>query len=126
MIFYLLLTVFLAVCIVLIIVILIQRASGGGLAGAFGGGGSDTVLGGLQNREMVKLTTWLAVAFVVLAILMDFIPPSRKTADVDELNTAPVTGTVPSNTSSTDQSGSPSAGDSAPLETGGGGAANGK
>lgn len=82
MIYYLLVTLFLIVLVLMIIVILLQRARGGGLVGALGAGGSETALGALGNKEMVKFTTWLAIAFFLLAILLDFNPPERQGADL--------------------------------------------
>ena len=83
-----LLFIFIVVGIAMIIAILLQRARGGGLAGAFGGGTSDNFLGGLQSREMVRFTTWLAIAFFVLAVLLDFFPQERRGVDLDEAITA--------------------------------------
>lgn len=82
MIYYLLVTLFIVVLVLMIIVILLQRARGGGLVGALGAGGSDTALGALGNKEMVKFTTWLAIAFFLLAVLLDFNPPERKGVDL--------------------------------------------
>lgn len=87
MIYYLLITLFIIVLVLMIIVILLQRARGGGLVGALGAGGSETALGALGNREMVKMTTWLAIAFLLLAVLLDFNPPARKSADLGNLVT---------------------------------------
>ncbi len=77
--------VFVLVCLILIGMILIQKGRGGGLAGAFGGGGSETWLGGLQSKEIVRWTTWLAIAFLALTILRDMVPPTRVGADVEDL-----------------------------------------
>lgn len=74
--------IFWAISILLIVVVLVQRARGGGLAGAFGMGGSDTFLGAIQNKEIVRWTTWLAVAFILLSVVRDFVPPARQGADV--------------------------------------------
>lgn len=91
MVHMILLTVFIVVQLVLIGLILVQRSKGGGLSGAFGGGGgSDTFLGAIQNKEIVKVTTYLAVGFVFLAILLDFIPPGRRSSEVEELSVAPM------------------------------------
>jgi preprotein translocase subunit SecG len=87
--------VFVVVCIILIVMILVQKGRGGGLAGAFGGGGSETWLGGLQSKEIVRWTTWLAAAFFVLTILRDFVPPKRVGADVEDLMGASTTTSAP-------------------------------
>ena len=87
--------VFVSVCLILIGVILIQKGRGGGLAGAFGGGGSETWLGGLQSKEIVRWTTWLAIAFFALTILRDMVPPSRVGADVEDLMGGTATSSVP-------------------------------
>jgi preprotein translocase subunit SecG len=98
MIFYILLTIFMIVCLVMIGVILLQRSRGGGLAGAFGGGGSDTMLGSLQSSELVKFTTYLAIGFFVLAIAMDFFPPQRRGVNVEEIGTVQGAGQVQTST----------------------------
>ena len=94
MIYYLLITLFVVVLVLMIIVILLQRARGGGLVGAIGAGGSETALGALGNKEMVKFTTWLAIAFFVLAVLLDFNPPERNSGDLGSIVTTD--GKVPS------------------------------
>lgn len=85
---------FLVVSIVLIGIILVQKGKGGGLTGAFGGGGSDTFLGALQSKEIVRWTTWLAIAFISLSILRDFVPPQRVGVDVEDLMGSTVTTTT--------------------------------
>ncbi len=88
--------VFVIICIILIGMILVQKGRGGGLAGAFGGGGSETWLGGLQSKEIVRWTTWFAIAFFALTILRDLVPPQRIGADVENLmGTTGTTSTVP-------------------------------
>jgi len=110
---------FIIVCIVMVVAILMQRARGGGLAGAFGGGGSDTVLGAIQNREMVKFTTYLAIAFVVLAVLLDLRPPKRKAADVETLNTPGVEMPLPGTEQTSAPAGETTTDPLAPIEDGG-------
>jgi preprotein translocase subunit SecG len=93
-IFQILLTLsFSFVCLTLIGLVLLQKGKGGGLTGAFGaGGGSDTFLGAIQNREIVRWTTYVAIAFFSIAVLCDFVPPQRKGVDLGDLGAgAPVT-----------------------------------
>ncbi len=87
--------VFVVVCIVMIGMILVQKGRGGGLTGAFGGGGSETWLGGLQSKEIVRWTTWLAIAFFALTILRDMVPPTRIGADVEDLIGTSSSSSVP-------------------------------
>ncbi len=68
----LVLVLFLLVCLIMTIVILLQSSKGGGLAGAFGGGGNmGNVFGGRGAATFLsRTTTWLAVAFFLLAFLL--------------------------------------------------------
>ncbi|MCA9731652.1 MAG: preprotein translocase subunit SecG [Deferribacteres bacterium] len=68
----LILVLFLLVCLIMTIVILLQSSKGGGLAGAFGGGGNmGNVFGGRGAATFLsRTTTWLAVAFFLLAFLL--------------------------------------------------------
>lgn len=70
MLFKLVLGIHIFVCLALIVVVLLQSSKGGGLAGAFGGGGgSQTMFGGHETATFLsKLTTYLAVAFMVLSL----------------------------------------------------------
>ncbi|MFQ5600233.1 MAG: preprotein translocase subunit SecG [Candidatus Krumholzibacteriia bacterium] len=56
----------------LILVVLLQSGRGGGLAGAFGGGGAaQTFFGGRGAATFLsKLTSWLAVGFMIMSILL--------------------------------------------------------
>lgn len=59
------------VSILLVVVILLQSGRGGGLAGSLGGGISTAMFGGQgADKLMTRLTTGLAAAFMILAILI--------------------------------------------------------
>ena len=59
------------VSVFLVIVILLQSGKGGGLAGSLGGGVSTAMFGGQgADKLMTRLTTGLAAAFMILAILI--------------------------------------------------------
>ena len=78
MLFNLLIGLHVVVCIVLILVVLLQSSKGGGLAGAFGGGGGQTMFGGQETATFLsKATTYLAVAFMVLSLLLAFLSARR-------------------------------------------------
>jgi preprotein translocase subunit SecG len=52
--------------LLLIVVVLIQEGKGGGLGDAFGGAGQQTF--GVGAKGITRFTSYVAVAFVVLAI----------------------------------------------------------
>jgi preprotein translocase subunit SecG len=74
MLFNILIVVHVVVCFVLILVVLLQSSKGGGLAGAFGGGGGQTMFGGQETATFLgKATTYLAVLFMLLSLLLAFL-----------------------------------------------------
>ena len=81
MLYNLLLGIHVIVCLVLIIVVLLQSSKGGGLAGAFGGGGGQTMFGGGETATFLsRMTTYLAVAFMVLSLMLAFLSAQQKGA----------------------------------------------
>ncbi len=71
MIYGLLIFLHIMISVLLVVVILLQSGRGGGLAGSLGGGISTAMFGGQgADKLMVRLTTGLATAFMVLAILI--------------------------------------------------------
>lgn len=78
MLFNLLIALHVVVCVVLILVVLLQSSKGGGLAGAFGGGGGQTMFGGQETATFLsKATTYLAVSFMVLSLVLAFLSARR-------------------------------------------------
>jgi preprotein translocase subunit SecG len=62
------------VSIVLISVVLMQASPGGGLSGTFGGQAASSILGGQSAGNVLsKMTTWLAVIFIGLAIFISIL-----------------------------------------------------
>ena len=83
MLFNFLLGLHVLVCIALIIVVLLQSSKGGGLAGAFGGGGGQTMFGGQETASFLsKITTYLAVAFMLLALFLALLSADRNPGGV--------------------------------------------
>ena len=71
MLYYLLVSVYVLVCLLLIVVILLQQGKGGDIANAFGGGGSQAAFGARAGATLLtKLTTGLAAAFIVLSLTL--------------------------------------------------------
>jgi preprotein translocase subunit SecG len=71
------------VCIALILTVLLQAGKGGGLAGAFGGGATaQTFFGGRGAATFLsKATSWLAVAFMLMSILLAVMSTRGGTAE---------------------------------------------
>jgi len=62
------------ISILLIIIILMQASQGGGLSGTFGGQATSSVLGGQSAGNVLsRITTWLAVLFLALAIVISML-----------------------------------------------------
>lgn len=81
MLYKLLLGIHVLVCVTLIIVVLLQSSKGGGLAGAFGGGGGQTMFGGQETATFLsKTTTYLAVLFMILSLMLAFLSAKQGTA----------------------------------------------
>lgn len=82
-------------CLLLIGIILLQPGEGADLAGAFGGAASQTAFGARGSATfMQKLTTGLAVLFMVLSILL-VILTNMKQKNIMERNLPAVTGSTP-------------------------------
>ena len=82
----------LVLCVALIGLILIQHGKGAEAGATFGGGASSTVFGSQgSNNFLIKLTTWLAVAFFVNCLYLGAISRSHapKSIMVDVANKTP-------------------------------------
>ncbi len=64
--------IFVPVCVVLTLIILLQDSKGEGLSSsAFGGAEMQSVLGGRGAATFLsKLTTWLAIGFMVISLFL--------------------------------------------------------
>ncbi len=89
-----LLIIFIPICILLILIVLLQAGKGGGLAGAFGGAGAQTFLGARGAGDFLsKLTIYLAIGFMALALILSLTYGGRKGIRVEEEIEAPAAGT---------------------------------
>ncbi|MGA2497372.1 MAG: preprotein translocase subunit SecG [Tepidisphaeraceae bacterium] len=70
-IFYVLMSLFIFVCLFMILLVLIQKGRGGGLASAFGGGGSNTAFGSKTGDVLTWATSVVFGIFVVLAVILN-------------------------------------------------------
>lgn len=62
---------FILVCMILAFFILIQPAKGDGIAGAFGMGGSESFFGTKAGQHMNRLTIFLSIGVLVLALVIN-------------------------------------------------------
>ncbi|HCN24218.1 MAG TPA: preprotein translocase subunit SecG [Candidatus Marinimicrobia bacterium] len=68
-----LITIHALVSLFLVMVILMQASQGGGLSGTFGSGATSAIMGGRGAASLLsKLTTWLVIIFMTLALLITF------------------------------------------------------
>lgn len=79
-----LLVLFVLVSLALIFIISIQSEESTGLGGIFGGN-SDSAFGGQTNKVINKITAYLIVAFIVLAVLVAIV---NKTPEMSILSSA--------------------------------------
>jgi preprotein translocase subunit SecG len=81
MIYYLIVTLHVIVCIILILVVLLQSGKGADLAGAFGGGATQTAFGSRGPASFLsKMTTVAAVIFMITSISLSTITINRSSA----------------------------------------------
>lgn len=107
-----LLILFIPVCVLLILIVLLQAGKGGGLAGAFGGAGGQTLLGARGAADFLgKLTIYLAIAFMFLALVLSFTYGRQRTirvgeepAAVEKATEAPAGDAAPAQGAATDTS----------------------
>jgi preprotein translocase subunit SecG len=89
----LLFIVHVALCIVLVLVVLMQRPRSEGLGAAFGGGVTDNIFGAQTTHVLAKFTTWLAMGFFAITLLLSVLTArasSAKTEVQKQLLSAPV------------------------------------
>ena len=81
------------VCVLIVLVVLMQRPRSEGLGAAFGGGMTDNLFGAQTTHVLAKFTTWLAVAFFSITLLLSILTAkgtSSKTAIQESLLQSPV------------------------------------
>ena len=72
------------ISLLLILVVLMQASQGGGLSGSIGGQTTNTIFGGRgAATALSKLTTYLAVAFMGLALLISLV--GSPSSDIDSV-----------------------------------------
>jgi len=81
MVYYLITTLHVLVCIILILVVLLQSGKGADLASAFGGGATQTAFGSRGPASFLsKLTTVAAIVFMVTSTTLAMLTTKREGA----------------------------------------------
>ena len=87
--FALLMTLHILVCVFLVLVVLLQQGRSADLAGAFGGQGSQTAFGPRAAANMLtRLTTWSAILFMLTSIGLTVLYSRSGTASHSVLDNA--------------------------------------
>src|SRR5512141_374289 len=78
---YVLVPIYVIVCVFLILVVLLQQGKGADVASAFGASSSQTTFGARGATTLLeKITTWAFVAFSVLAVVISLIQSKPKSS----------------------------------------------
>lgn len=89
MLYQILIVVYLIVAICLIGLVLIQQGKGADMGASFGAGSSATIFGSSGSGNfLTKATTWLAVAFFVISLVLGNLTANRvkSGAEFDDLS----------------------------------------
>jgi preprotein translocase subunit SecG len=94
---YVLVPIYVIVCVFLILVVLLQQGKGADVSAAFGASSSQTTFGARGATTLLeKITTWSFVAFSVLAITISLIQARRPGSVLAKsAKTAPAKAAVP-------------------------------
>lgn len=93
---YVLVPIYIVVCVFLILVVLLQQGKGADVASAFGASSSQTTFGARGATSVLeKVTTWSFVAFAVLAVTLSLIQARPKSSVIKQLADQPPASTAP-------------------------------
>jgi preprotein translocase subunit SecG len=97
---YVLIPIYVIVCVFLILVVLLQQGKGADVSAAFGASSSQTTFGARGATTLLeRITTWSFVAFSVLAVTISLIQARRPGSVLSRAvkTTAPAKAAVPVN-----------------------------
>ena len=93
---YVLVPIYVVVCVFLILVVLLQQGKGADVASAFGASSSQTTFGARGATTLLeKITTWSFVAFSVLAVTISLMQARPKSTVIQSQKGAKVPATAP-------------------------------
>ena len=93
---YVLVPVYVVVCVFLILVVLLQQGKGADVASAFGASSSQTTFGARGATSVLeKVTTWSFVAFSVLAVAISLLQARPKSSVIKQLGDQPPAKSAP-------------------------------
>jgi len=93
---YVLVPVYVIVCVFLILVVLLQQGKGADVASAFGASSSQTTFGARGATTVLeKVTTWSFVAFSVLAVAISILQARPKSSVIQQLGSQPPAKAAP-------------------------------
>lgn len=91
---YVLVPIYVIVCVFLILVVLLQQGKGADVASAFGAASSQTTFGARGTTTVLeRVTTWSFVAFALLAVTISLIQKGHSGKTV--MGSAPKAASVP-------------------------------
>lgn len=82
---------YILVCILLVVVVLLQQGKGAGLG--IIGGSSDTILGSNAGNVFTKTTSYLAILFIIGAIMLSVLGSGKRSA-IDKEEIAPPNSSI--------------------------------
>jgi len=78
---YVLVPIYVVVCVFLVLVVLLQQGKGADVSAAFGASSSQTTFGARGATTLLeKITTWSFVAFSILAVVISLIEARPKSS----------------------------------------------
>jgi len=94
---YVLVPIYVIVCVFLVLVVLLQQGKGADVSAAFGASSSQTTFGARGATTLLeKITTWSFVAFSVLAVVISLIQARPRSSVLARTKAAaPATAALP-------------------------------
>jgi preprotein translocase subunit SecG len=94
---YVLVPIYVIVCVFLVLVVLLQQGKGADVSAAFGASSSQTTFGARGATTLLeKITTWSFVAFSILAVVISLMQARPRSSVLAKARSAaPAKATVP-------------------------------